>query len=96
MSKHTPGPWELCDNYDEVIICRKKESAGTYIGVVCEMTIYDKQDRANAHLIASAPELLEACKDYAYKYFSRAGDDLERLTPEARRILKAIAKAEGN
>ena len=54
--------------------------------------VVDKEDFEA--LEKSHAELLEACKAYADKYFSRANGDLERLTPEARQILNVIAKAE--
>lgn len=59
---------------------------------------YEKQTqiRANARLIASAPDLLEACKK-TLKYFSNlpklTGEKDELLTLSA--IEQAISKAEG-
>lgn len=68
MNKHTPGPW-VVDGEDDIvpdvpcilIVCEGKR--------VCDVSstlkddgefVLTDQDRANAHLIAAAPDLLEA------------------------------------
>nr|WP_154927747.1 hypothetical protein [Pantoea agglomerans] len=62
--KGTPGPWEVEDNTCYFSI----ESEGGGIGDVCMSGhVFDGGDclgstsKANAYLIAAAPELLEAC-----------------------------------
>jgi hypothetical protein len=52
---HTPGPWRLM-NHNEICADNEHES---YIA-----DVFDETDnwRANARLIAAAPELLDACK----------------------------------
>lgn len=64
-------------------------------------TVSYKQDgyvQANAHLIASAPKLLEACK-LALKYlYKMEADGIETALPvktAIQRIEQAISKAEG-
>jgi len=58
MSKnnHTPGPWIL--NPDFTI--SQKEDKGILIAMVCSANNDDEQREANAKLIASSPQLLEA------------------------------------
>lgn len=55
---YTPGPWRVAD---EQIQCEKPNQYGNFIVVTCqrELTV---EDVANLHLIAAAPELLEACR----------------------------------
>jgi hypothetical protein len=83
--KHTPGPWEV--ELDGSILCqetyenlmgqtRRKHVARAYLR------------RADARLIAAAPELLESLKEYAEGY---EGTRSERDA----RARAAIAKAEG-
>ena len=87
-SQHTPGPWKvrIHGNFQQSIL----DSIGTRILAMVDNT--DNQDKANAHLIAAAPELLEACKaalDYAEGNVKHVGEI------ETRKILNsAIAKAE--
>ncbi len=52
-TQHTPGPW--FDNGDGTV-STEKESIATIHGFLTRHV-------ANAHLIAAAPELLEACKE---------------------------------
>jgi len=56
-TKHTPGPWHLHD-MEQFTIC------GPNYKAVAETKTRRSDDecRANARLIAAAPELLEACK----------------------------------
>ncbi len=58
------------------------------------------EDRANARLIASAPELLEVCKDFvAYDKKSvdlRFSEKIVLLMKIASKMEQAIAKAEGD
>ena len=66
MSKHTPGPWVIEWNpnafryfvhgYDNTAVCKLPDSRTP------------DENKANAHLIAAAPELWEICK-LAQEYF---------------------------
>jgi hypothetical protein len=101
-AQHTPGPWiveaigatELEVAHEETLltICKMPWVGSHYSG---------KPVEANAHLIAAAPELLEACQamiewdareqDHAVDFYARL--DLCKLAFDKARA--AIAKAEG-
>ena len=64
---HTPGPWSVRDNENGTLGIDAKEPDGTYcqparINGNADDRVYGPVTRANAQLIAAAPELLEACK----------------------------------
>jgi hypothetical protein len=90
MTKHTPGPWGLspCSNGGALV---------TRTGVQSHLQVVPEAD---AHLIAAAPDLLAALRDFA-----EVGDNLihaELVTQQRRSLLNmlsvaraAIAKADG-
>ena len=84
MSKHTPGPWSVGGPTEYAYQLRIDPSIGVVYGGGEEV-------QANAHLIAAAPELLEAL-DYALA----VADEGLRLGPEWREKTRAvIVKAKG-
>lgn len=114
MKAHTPGPWEVFESAtnalgigpSDVMICEiVAEGATDEAGPNSPDEITD-EDRANARLIAAAPELLAAC--LTVKRFltgledgTGKGDPLRKLREEVHEPLHAaldaaIAKAEGN
>ena len=111
-SKHTPGPWEIGKNTNEkgdLYIWK----AGNYFGDHAIATVHgeiQESGKANARLIASCPELLEACKEALLVLqslpdweeiedvvgYTDNGEDSEPFTLHASNLLQqAIAKAEG-
>lgn len=108
MSKHTPGPWELhgilIAKFGEhhAMICQLSEPRASTELRHEELRIgspHHAEAYANARLIATAPELLAACKDTfdvltepgvmdvdEWKAWKRRAEDTART---------AIAKAEG-
>ena len=96
MTKHTQGPWGISNNATE-----NREPTEWLIGcggvgggkVVATITNAHEEASANAHLIAAAPELLEACEWLmaTNSYWWQEVD--EELWHDIR---KAIAKAKGN
>lgn len=87
MSKHTPAPWRIEGRF---VLAMKTKS-------ICEIPmggiIHGKVDKANACLIAAAPDLLEALQalidmDVAYQRGPKVEDAVERARA-------AIAKATG-
>lgn len=70
MNKHTPGPWSVKPNSGSYSIHSENQSlygADPYLATVDG--IQRSANFANARLIASAPELLEALKQF-YKTFA--------------------------
>jgi hypothetical protein len=82
--KHTPGPWTTGGG-----IVRGANSASICCAPCWDVD--DKTAKANAHLIAAAPEMLEALK-LAPPFLSRRS---EYSRDVLRTIKAAIAKAEG-
>lgn len=88
-TKHTPGPWYVEQGHE-------MKDNGTYWqvhdghdAICCNQFCYADNSESNAHLIAAAPELLEALKetlDVATR--SEVGEFADRA-----RV--AIAKADG-
>lgn len=101
-TKHTPGPWK----FDDHLGCRpiKGGKSGShrqaqYKEVACTVGLHDDdEDRANARLIAAAPELLKALEALVWVADSMdsapiaASVRLETAYEEAK---AAIAKARG-
>src|SRR5512139_2026557 len=103
MSKHTPGPWATRRNISSVGIV----GADGFAVAACRFTGPDGSTtgetigigKANARLIAAAPDLLGALRDLL-EAFDASPDDLpaheyEAIIADARkRARAAIAKAE--
>ena len=96
MSKHTPGPW--CVRHDDMVCSQEGR-----IIADCESTPYAMrpappivEDKANATLIAAAPELLAALKA-ASEWLNDMGCEHEEpdLTCVVCLVNAAINKAEG-
>lgn len=82
---HTPGPWHVVKIPGE---SRLRVHAETYdVADICHA---GGADDANARLIAAAPDMLAACKDFLEA--CHKGKDLKPAMAQAR---KAIEKAEG-
>ncbi len=94
MIQHTPGPWNVDLETGEIVAGKDKDFAvlGTIYGAddfPCSEDDISAECKANAHLIAAAPELLEAAK-------KALEDCVDLIATEAGIALeKAIAKAEG-
>ena len=90
--KHTPGPWEACgkavhaETGREIVFGSHNTRSGS-----------DEEQRANARLIAAAPELLEACREVAewLDLLKQNYPDMAGLIRGCRKARAAIAKAEG-
>ena len=88
-SKHTPGPWR----YEAETKTIRAEPTNYWLAT---MDSWDKavDSNANAHLIAAAPEMLEALKSIqANNKLMNALNGQDRETLE--KIQSAIAKARG-
>ena len=93
MSKHTPGPWEAAKR------CNAVYAGAQCVANLTEVTtgVEAEEGRANALLVAAAPDLLAACKmlmgvaEWADRNRKRSIVDVCDWS----RVRAAVAKAEG-
>ena len=83
MSKHTPGPWEASHDIDANCVARIT-SGWVVVSIGADPNKFDA--KADAQLIAAAPEMLKALE-----YLLTRLDDIE----DERIAQEAIAKAKG-
>jgi hypothetical protein len=87
--KHTPGPWQV-GHFDSNMIC-DSDGANRGCAPIARVEGTAAERRANARLIACAPELLEALK----LAVRQNEHDMLMTGKELRNARAAIAKAEG-
>lgn len=102
MSGHTPGPWRA-DDCDSIVSARGILAASDDLRAACWYVSDPVERRANALLMAAAPDLLEALK--ALTVWSENGEQLcfrshngipMGLSEKQERLARAaIATAEG-
>ena len=82
VSKHTPGPWKFYPDHSII-----EYGPGDFGGfkIVHKGGTHDAD--ADGHLVAAAPDLLEACKESALA--------LSQHPELLSKVIKAIVKAEG-
>ena len=108
MSGHTPGPWEVLPESDSHegtlnIVSEYEEKGGRASAnwiAECDLQSDEAQNRANARLIAAAPELLDALRELiaAGDYCITTDDDAKamlRFGDAHKAARAAIAEAEG-
>jgi hypothetical protein len=79
--RHTPGPW-IVDEDGASIYAKDTHNPDTGDWLICEIEAgcnnsglgNGEEDEANAHLVAAAPDLLEACKQ-ALELLTGTGQD---------------------
>lgn len=88
MSKYTPGPWNYNETYGLIMAGKEVEVAACHAGSGTDT-------KANARLIASAPDLLSVLEDVK-EYLEDGHTPTPDVVSEMRRVVAAvIAKAEG-
>ena len=94
-SKHTPGPWrlQLKDKFTDHPFVVRGEQGG-----FCVLGLSDEAEKADARLIAAAPDLLEALKNLVERIDKNGGIGEYKTDPVfvIKYARSAIAKAEGN
>jgi len=75
MSKHTPGPWENSDESEGGEDWYREYLQIGPARIDIGRGPADPEDRANARLIAAAPELLEALKWFVSNDDTNEGDE---------------------
>lgn len=103
-AKHTPGPWAHCtEGFPRPDVRAANGRAVARTWMVCSGTPKTaagyqarcEEDRANARLIAAAPDLLEALKQIEPILTRMYGPQAAELPP-MQVVRAAIAKAEGH
>ena len=98
---HTPGPWGVGneDKNESPLMVYCNDSLGSRVADVSMSGhgITTAQDRANARLIAAAPDLLAVCKALNLQTRDWSSDEIRQMGMETTltMMLDAIAKAEG-
>ena len=85
MTKHTPGPWAIRNGVQ--IRSERDQIAKVWM-------MRQGEGKANARLIAAAPELLEALKTLVHEVSSQPGS-LDAFEDEINAAVAVIVKAEG-
>jgi hypothetical protein len=60
MSRFTPGPWTCDEDDKQYVIGEGQSKYRTHVGTVYADDTDPKEAKANAHLIAAAPDMYEA------------------------------------
>jgi hypothetical protein len=101
IGKYTPGPWQYQDSSNnEHILIYSNDLAKLPAMVTCHRSpnkMSAEEGRANARLIAAAPELLKAMEkaQTAYSLMAKFPNCSQQTKEEFAEIEKAIAKATG-
>jgi hypothetical protein len=102
-TKHTPGPWRIENDGDDIFVIGRPEWKCTRFGIegdwdvatITEMHEDNKPETiANAHLIAAAPELYDALK-YVIGIFEHYADTPEEINAIGL-ALNVLGTAEGD
>ena len=100
MSRHIPGPWEVKETTHKNVGCFHIEHGGeeiastplTYTNMECAHE--EEIEKANAHLIAAAPDMYEALKAIQSRIVSTEVDIVDEMVIH-NIAMKALAKVEG-
>ena len=101
MSKHTPGPWEVMPRYwyqGFFKIHHKQRGKGVSSLMLARVTVrpsWKDEQTANARLIASAPELLEAL-EAALPYIPKYPKYAPGIESPHQKAVDALKKAKGD
>ena len=88
--KHTPGPWQWTQHFDPTISIYK-DGFGTLA------RLYDSAagtGKANARLIAAAPDLLEALVQFVDEFYGCYADGEPAMIKARAAITKATGKTQ--
>ena len=91
MTKHTPGPWHVDPNFRRDVN-REDDNAPVCTCEVNDPDVLVSTQRANAVLIAAAPELLDFAKTVCGLHRHAKPDDIQRIIGQAQQL---VAKARG-
>ena len=94
MSEHTPGPWGIVESAssDDYYELRVESKDGTFVAD-CDGSGDFEMQRANARLIAAAPQMLEACRAALAELRRRLGESDPGAYRDIVMLREAIAAA---
>lgn len=102
-TKFTKGPWERV--YDAIEGSTEiRAEGGRVVGAGCQYSLDGDPigtthiSEANAHLIAAAPDLFNACNDYAIAAFEHGNRNVGGIDPDGEllgQMRDALRKARG-
>ena len=92
--KHTPGPWKVKINGIDIIAVGDTEETSPLARVNLAWSDIDTA-KANARLIAAAPELLKACRVAIETFDDDAPGAGDTEKGALRRLRAAVSRAEG-
>ena len=81
--KHTPGPWSLMEDIYVDKYEKNSEQGKQVVELVHGVNMTPEEKKANARLIAAAPDILEALQD-SVKFFWRF-TEYDRETMQAKK-----------
>ena len=84
MTEHTPGPWTIYSGQlsGQAAALIAHSDTMTVVARLPEFEIADETLRANARLIAAAPELVEALEPFVAAYLARCDPGIADLDNE--------------
>ena len=100
-AKHTPGPWQVNDSTENDDDTTLTIFAPADEVEIATMSAYENgcecfsEIRENAHLIAAAPAMYEALKEWCDYYAAYNPIRDKRIEPFIQLTRKALAQAEG-
>jgi hypothetical protein len=95
-NKNTIGPWAAIAKNPPTVMDRR----GCRIATTCQLPGHSADEQqANARLIASAPDLLDALEEIFHDWITLVGEDLREENEDVSRIWEkceiVLAKAKG-
>ena len=93
MNNFSIAPWKTAHSYDRAYIRTIRDAQDEHIAHVCDMDDAIPEATANARLMAAAPDLLAALREYVERH--EAECDPAGL-PEYELACAAIARATGD
>lgn len=100
-AKHTPGPWKIWDGWGSsrfapVVVDCIPDVDGKFVGnCICHVAGTNEDREANARVIASAPEMLEALEYIRANCFIYCDSSMDIDNTACDLADRAIAKATG-
>ena len=96
-AQFTPGPWKAMPDRSRNMFAWSVEGAKGVVPTIARLSLIDacEEIEGNAHLIAAAPAMYEALKEWCDYYAAYNPIRDKRIEPFIQLTRKALAQAEG-